>query len=177
MGERASTNLLWGQGEGWHAEVQAYESPVTMDQWQTHSFEWTPDSIKFYIDGILHRTEFQQKDGGPVKYMTKAQNVMMNFWQPNFVGWGDNFDPSKLPYTAEYDYVEVSSYSPDTRNFELLWRDDFNTLDPNRWTVSNNWWFNYNNCVFMNSQVSVSNGSLILKMDKNPNSNKPIFLE
>ena len=43
--------------------------------------------------------------------MTKPNNLMMNFWNPTFQGWGDNFDPSGMPFYTNYDFVEVYSYN------------------------------------------------------------------
>ncbi len=62
----------------------------------------------------------------------------MNFWTPTFPGWRDNRDPSTMPWYVNYDYVETYTYDINTKQFILNWRDDFNSLDLNRWQVIDN---------------------------------------
>ena len=74
---------------------------------------------------------------------------MMNFWTPTFAGWGDNRDPSSMPWYVNYDYVEVHHYDFNAKKFNFAWKDDFNNLDLNRWIVSDNWTFGDNSTKFM----------------------------
>ena len=46
-----------------------------------------------------------------VKYMTKGQSVMMNFWTPTFDSWGKGFDDKDMPWYVMYDYVETYTYN------------------------------------------------------------------
>lgn len=65
----------------------------------------------------------------------------MNFWTPTFPGWGDNRDPSTMPWYVNYDYVETYTYDKNTKQFNFHWRDDFNSLNYSRWVVSDGWGF------------------------------------
>lgn len=101
---------------------------------------------------------------------------MMNFWIPGFHDWNIGFEAVDMPWYARYDYVEVWDYVPpeDWDNYPVAnqwhpftqrWRDDFDTLDENRWVVSDDWSFNDNLVMFEESQVYVENGELVLKLE------------
>ena len=101
---------------------------------------------------------------------------MMNFWVPAWEGWNNGFDPTDFPWYAKYDYVEVWDYvEPDQWSstdgadedhpFQLRWRDDFDTFDETKWVKSNNWSFNDNLVTFMESNVYVQDGNLVLKLE------------
>ena len=53
----------------------------------------------------------RQEGTSDVKFLTKAQNLMMNFWTPTFPGWGDDFNDSGMPWYTRYDYVKVETYN------------------------------------------------------------------
>lgn len=101
---------------------------------------------------------------------------MMNFWLPNFDKWSRGFDPVEMPWYARYDYVEYWEYVPPQdwaataganqwHPFKFGWRDDFDTLDLDRWYPSNDWTFNENNVTFWRDQVYTENGELVLKLE------------
>jgi hypothetical protein len=77
----------------------------------------------------------------------------MNFWTPHsdFKAWSQGLDLSTLPWTVEYDYVEVWSYDQTTKEFNLAWRDEFDTdaVDATRWSLSDNWQINGSDTKFM----------------------------
>ena len=66
---------------------------------------------------------------------------MMNFWHPQFDSWGGDFDQSLLPIYDKYDWVKVYTYDHNSGSFNLEWEDDFDSLDLNRWIVSDGWSF------------------------------------
>ena len=111
---------------------------------------------------MVRRTE----DTPDVKFLTKAQTLMMNFWTPTFSGWGDDLDDSDMPWYTRYDYVKVEKYNTETGEFEEHWQDDFDSFDQTRWYKSEDWTFGGNSTTFWWSQVSVENGALVLKMEK-----------
>ena len=117
------------------------------------------------VDGKEVRKTWSSNSEG-VRFMNKTQHLMMNFWTPTFPGWGDNRNPSSMPWYVEYDYVEAWRYDRNAKKFNMEWRDDFNSLDYSRWHVSDNWGFGDNSTRFFKSQVYASNGNLVLKMEK-----------
>ena len=91
----------------------------------------------------------------------------MNFWTPTNE-WSAliNESDTSMPWYAEYDWVEVHSYDPDTKEFMFEWHDDFDWLDESRWTPSDNKTFDGNTSKFMRSQTYTESGKLVLKMEK-----------
>ena len=76
---------------------------------------------------------------------------MMNFWTPTNDSWGHNFSTDGMPFWALYDYVEAYTWTGFGSSFDLLWRDDFDTFDENRWIKSEDWSFNDNSSTFYSS--------------------------
>ena len=70
-----------------------------------------------------------------------------------------------MPWYTRYDYVEA--YSWDAQNgYNLMWRDDFDTLDTARWNVANGWSYANNSSSFIRPNVYVKDGKLVLRMNK-----------
>jgi hypothetical protein len=94
----------------------------------------------------------RETDSALIDYMVRDQHLMMNFWIPDFHDWNVGFEATGMPWYARYDFVEVWDYVPpeEWANYDVAsqwhpfkprWRDDFDTLDGSRWTVSDNWTF------------------------------------
>ena len=100
-----SMNIIWE----WQQQDQSYCAgfqPGT--DWNDYVVEWTPDYVQWFINGNMVR---RQEGTSDVKFLTKAQNLMMNFWTPTFPGWGDDFNDSGMPWYTRYDYVKVETYN------------------------------------------------------------------
>ena len=78
------------------------------EDFHEYGFEWLPGTITWYVDGIKIYQANQNIPSHP-------QHLMMNLW--NCVGkddWSGTFDESKLPTTAQYEFI---AYIPaDTLN-------------------------------------------------------------
>ena len=70
-----------------------------------------------------------------------------------------------MPWYTKYDWVTVETYDPDTRSFNLHWRDDFDILDLDRWDACNGHRFSGNSATFFESQVFVADGALHIKLE------------
>ena len=75
-------------------------------------------------------------------------NLFMNFWSPTYAGWGDDFSDADMPFYTTYDYVKVETYNEETGAFEWYWRDDFDSLDEDRWVRSNGWGYSSSSSSF-----------------------------
>ena len=159
-----STNLIYGSGTNYHMEEHVYE-PMSdiFDTYHTYEIEWTPDSVKWFVDGELKRTA---TDTPGTRFMNKDQHLMMNFWTPTWSPWNLGMNDWDMPWYVFYDYVEVYSYDESTGEFVFEWRDDFDLLNLSRWEVSNYWTFGGNSTMFMKGQVTCAGGDLILTMQK-----------
>ena len=142
------------------------------DDWHTYEIQWTPNYISWALDG----QEVRKVQGtASVRDITKAKALFMDFWTPEFAGWGDNMeDDATMPWYTRYDWVEVYDYNQWNDSFTLKWRDDFNTLDLDRWFRSDGWSFDLNSSLFLASNTYVENGKLVLKMEVNDYQDKPI---
>ena len=159
-----STNIIYGDS------VQRRESHTYVDgldpaaDWHTYSIEWTPEYIRWSIDGREVRAN--SKLDPAVKLITKPLSLMMNLWTPQFPQWQVGFDDVDMPWYAMYDFVEVYTYNKKTRQFDLHWKDDFDYLDLTRWEPSDNFGFTDNTTTFFGTQVFVEQGNLVLQMSK-----------
>jgi len=84
-----------------------------------------------------------------------------------------------MPFYTRYDYVEAYDYIESTDEFVLRFRDDFDTLDTNRWNLGEHT-FHDTSTTFAKENAYVSDGNLVLKMErahKCENENPPILPE
>ncbi len=142
----------------------------------TYGFEWRPGYIDFYVDG---KKVYRGTRNIPVT----PGKIMMNLWPGTGVdGWLGPYD-GRTPLTAEYEYVKyypdgvpqntptptptptpavTSKPTPNSSNFVAV----FSNFDTNQWEKAD--WANGSvfNCVWKPSQVSFSNGKMVLTLDK-----------
>ena len=78
--------------------------------------------------------------------------------------WGSEFDSKDMPWFLLYDYVEVFSYDAVHNEFNLLWRDDFDSFDEKRWHKASGG-FDGSSSIFYPDNVSVKAGHLVIKME------------
>ena len=156
-----SMNIIWKDGQQEHNYATGFHPGA---DWFTYTVEWTPDSVSWYVNDKLVRKSEGQED---VHFLNMPTQLMMNFWTPCWSPWNDYFDDVAMPWYAKYDFVEVYDYDQNKKEFNLKWRDDFNTFDSKKWYASDNWGFENNSSLFMSSQVYVEDGNLVLKMDYN----------
>uniref|UniRef100_A0A7S3MIW7 Uncharacterized protein n=1 Tax=Favella ehrenbergii TaxID=182087 RepID=A0A7S3MIW7_9SPIT len=94
---------------------------------------------------------------------------MFNMWAPDVHAhdedWSKGRDDSTLPWYAKADWIEYHAWDPHTDTFHLEWRDEFDHLDHNRWSVPDNFGFDGNLSTYMASQVYVQDSQLVLKLD------------
>jgi hypothetical protein len=133
------------------------------EDFHTYAFEWTPDYVAFFIDDQSVRWI----DNFYVDSLYHYQKIMMNIWQPIYEEWVGEFDEDILPVYAYYDWVKYYMYVPGTgnygtdNNFFLLWGDEFETWDTDRWQKANHTFYG-NNCDFIYDNVVFYDGYLIL---------------
>jgi len=73
--------------------------------YHTYAFDWQPNSISWYVDGVLKHTV----TGTPSTLPSRPMQIMMNLWNGIGVdGWLGPFNYT-APLTATYDYV---TYTP-----------------------------------------------------------------
>ena len=84
--EPFSTNIIYGSGTNYHMEDHVYEAMSgSLDNWHDYTIEWTPEYIKWTMDGVVKRSAYA--GSASVNFTNKSQNLMMNFWPPTFSPW------------------------------------------------------------------------------------------
>ncbi|MDZ7332510.1 MAG: family 16 glycosylhydrolase [candidate division KSB1 bacterium] len=139
----------------------------THEDFHNYAFEWTPDYIAWFVDG----QEIYRQDQAHIADFKFEQKIMMNIWPPTWEPWAGKLDDRCLPVFAYYDWVSYASYTPGSgntgtdNNFTLLWKDDFDFWDQNRWEKATHT-FGGNNCDFVPENVVFKDGYLILCLTK-----------
>ena len=133
------------------------------DEFHVYAFEWTPDYVAYFVDGL----EVRYEEGGDVDLLNRHQKIMMNIWQPTSVNWAGEMDDQSLSAYAIYDWVKYYYYSPGEgssgtdNNFSLGWDDNFNHYDEGRWQKATHTW-DQNNASFTDQNVVFDQGYMIL---------------
>jgi hypothetical protein len=135
--------------------------------YHTYAFEWTPDYIAWFIDGI----EVYRQTEEFVKTVTRTQKLMFNMWLPNYPNWIGVFNEQILPAFTLYNWASYYSYTPGkgnygtNNNFTFSWKDDFDSFDPNRWEKATHTW-DGNNCDMLPGNINFKDGKMIMSLTK-----------
>ncbi len=133
------------------------------DDFHTYAFEWTPDYVSWFIDGV----EVRKQTADHIKTLTRAQKIMLNTWIPQWANWAGDWNQDALPAFTFYDYVSYSSFTPGSgsngtsNNFTSQWKDDFDSLNTERWEKATHT-FSGNLVDFEPQNIVFSDGNLIL---------------
>ena len=134
----------------------------------TYAFEWTPNSIRFFVDDQIIRENFNNY----VTTHNTGQKIMMNIWQPIWENWVGEFDESILPVYAYYDWIKYYAFTPGTgsagsyNNFTFQWSDEFDYFNNQIWQKATHTW-NANNAQFVQQNAVIQDGFLILCLTDN----------
>jgi hypothetical protein len=83
-----------------NCEPVTYDIPYdAADSFHEYTFEWTPDYIRWTVDGDTYHVF--RGDG-----VELSQKIMMNIWISSNTDWAGPFRPADLPANAQYDYVQ-----------------------------------------------------------------------
>lgn len=144
---------------------------LATDAWEnyyTYRMEWTPDYLAFYVDDNLIRLETNMSEYGKLLDPERAEaaQLRINVWAGDW-SWSGEFDESKSPGHTYVDYIQVFDYTPDQgedqSDFSLRWRDDFNSLNTDRWWFAN-WTFDRAINDFVSSNAAARDGKLVLAL-------------
>ena len=131
------------------------------DNYHKFEIEWTPKHLVYKLDNKVVRT----KEG--VEALDRGLNLVMSTSVLDEDGAGAGWDDTEAPYYTDVDYVEVYGYDTGKEDFELIFRDDFDTYDINRWASSDNKTWEGKDSTLKKENAYVSDGRLFLKLDKN----------
>jgi beta-glucanase (GH16 family) len=123
------TNVIFANNRAaWSADIQDFSSTfpagagamplpagfANQTDFHTYAFEWLPDRITWFIDGVPVR---MKTAGGAVAIPEKSTKVIMNLWifgTPNGFGGAD---PSRntYPMRSQYDWFRFYRWDGETR--------------------------------------------------------------
>jgi beta-glucanase (GH16 family) len=126
------TNALYGDPESVH--VEHHESEMDLcGTFHTYTYEWTPDYIAWFIDGVEIRRETGEIATAYAGTTAEGMQLRFNVW-PGDESFGGNFDPAILPVHQYVNWVQYSSYVDG--GFQFEWREDFTApTRPSGWAV------------------------------------------
>ena len=154
------TNAFYGNP----AKVNARAVSLSQDfcgEYHTYTYEWTPEYIAWFIDGMEVRRETGDVATAYSENATAGMQIRFNIW-PGDASFGGVFDPSILPVYQYIDWVEYSSY--ENESFEVQWRDDFDDGSiPSRW-LSGIWGSPKNLSTHSPQNIGVVDGYLVLAL-------------
>lgn len=149
-------------GQNNHVRHQATSFNPHLD-FHTYAFEWTPQYVAWFIDGVEAYRQIDEH----IATLVSEQKIMMNVWNPAYANWAGRWSDDVVPAFAYYDWVSYASYTPGVgntgtdNNFTRQWRDDFDSWDQARWEKATHT-FNGNNCDFVPENVVFREGMMIL---------------
>ncbi|MBU1680206.1 MAG: family 16 glycosylhydrolase [Bacteroidetes bacterium] len=149
-------------GQKFHIRNQYLNFNPFLD-YHTYAFEWTPDYIAWFIDGV----EVYRQTGAHIQEMKHPSKLMMNIWNPIWANWVGTWDKANLPANSFYDWAAYYSYSPGSgdggtdNNFKFEWKDEFDLWDESRWEKATHT-FSGNEADFIKENVVFKDGKLIL---------------
>ena len=136
-----------------------------------YAFEWTPDYVAWFVDGVEHYRQDLPKHNH-IATLKHAQKIMMNLWVPVYEDWVGKWVEDIMPRFAYYDHVSYYDYTPGSGNygsnndFKLKWKDDFNAFDSDRWEKATHT-FSGNRVKFEPQNIVYKDGKMILCLTYN----------
>lgn len=146
-------------------------SPAATQAFHTYGLEWTPNYVRWTIDGVEVRktTKGQNDNKNQVANLIGTQGLRFNLWSSESADWVGNFDPNQLPIFQFINWVKAYKYTPgqgpDGSDFTLDWTDNFDTFDANRW-AKGDWTFDGNRVDLTDKNIYSKDGMLILALTR-----------
>jgi len=158
--DKFQTNIFTGVNEEPVGSQQLNEIMINPSQnFLTYTLVWTPDSICWYVEGVLVRKSVSQQ---VVDCRDDTMSYRINAWISSNVEWAGSFDSQSLPVYQFVNWVKFYSYTPENENdFSLSWVDEFDSFDTEKWGKSD-WTFNENLVDFDPENALISDGMLVL---------------
>lgn len=133
------TNIISGTANSKVTSEQMIPlSSKVNEDYHIYAMEWTPDYISWSLDGKeVRRTDLSSDRKYQVSSMVENQSLRFNLWASKNTSWVGSMSSKNIPITQYIDYVKVSSYDEETKEFTELWTDEFDTFDSSRWSRGN----------------------------------------
>ena len=166
------SNIITGKAGAQITSEQLHQvSPATTQAFHTYGIEWTPDYVRWTVDGkeVRKTTKGQNDSKNQVQNLIGTQGLRFNLWSSESADWVGNFDPNQLPIFQFINWVKAYKYTPgqgpDGSDFTLDWTDNFDTFDANRW-AKGDWSFDGNRVDLTDKNIYSKDGMLILALTR-----------
>ncbi|WP_086004887.1 family 16 glycosylhydrolase [Reinekea blandensis] len=154
------TNIITGHSED--KVMSEDHSTIEHINWfHTYTLEWTPDVVRWQVDGVTVREDFATDSQQIVDLRDTPQTYRANVWVSEVVDWVGVFDESTLPLYQVFDWIEYHEWQDG--EYEFSWRDDFSTMDNTRWGKGD-WTFDTNLVTFAPENMDVIDDHLVLAL-------------
>jgi endo-1,3-1,4-beta-glycanase ExoK len=74
-----------------------------------YTMEWTPAEVRFLVDDELKRSWNTRID-----LLKLPQNILLTIWASNAAGWAGPIEADSAPTQADYDWIHVYRWVPDS---------------------------------------------------------------
>ncbi|WP_173382136.1 glycoside hydrolase family 16 protein [Fibrobacter sp. UBA2449] len=164
------SNIITGKaGAQKTSEKHHAVNPAADQAFHTYGIEWTPDYVRWTLDGEEVRKTVKGENKNQVENLIGTQGLRFNLWSSESADWVGQFDESKLPIFQFINWVKVYKYTPgqgeNGSDFTLDWIDNFDTFDANRW-AKGNWSFDGNRVDLTPNNIYSVDGMLILALTR-----------
>ncbi|MCQ2960220.1 MAG: family 16 glycosylhydrolase [Bacteroidales bacterium] len=172
------SNLITGTAEKQVTSEKLHKIGSVCDDYHVYVMEWTPEYVAWFVDDVEMRRDsinhpvkavVNKKDTlqDQIDYMKKRQSLRFNLWWEKNTGWVGRFKEDRIPIAQYIDYVVVSTYDAETKQFTEKWRDDFDgeSLNTQRW-ARGDWQLGQVRERYSN--VEIVDGNAVLRLTKEP---------
>lgn len=164
------SNIITGKaGAQVTSEKHHQVNPAADQGFHTYGLEWTPDYVRWTLDGQEVRKTNKGDAKNQVENLIGTQGLRFNIWSSESAEWVGQFDESKLPLFQFINWVKVYKYTPgqgeNGSDFTLDWTDNFDSFDSGRWSKGN-WTFDGNRVDLTPNNIYTRDGMLILALTR-----------
>ena len=164
------SNIITGKaGAQVTSEKHHTVSPAADQGFHTYGLEWTPDYVRWTLDGQEVRKTNKGDNKNQVENLIGTQGLRFNIWSSESADWVGYFDESKLPLFQFINWVKVYKYTPgqgeNGSDFTLDWTDNFDSFNSERWSKGD-WTFDGNRVDLTPNNIYTRDGMLILALTR-----------
>ena len=159
--------------EGFHTV-----NPATNAGYHTYTIVWTPEYVSWELDGVEVRKDVsgvnKSKQGlEQVNTLVHDESLRFNLWLSGSPGWTGDYNQCSFPQYQYINWIKVYSYNPQTKQFTLKWKDNFDTFNSSIWAKGD---WDMEKVTHSKSNVNIVNGYLVLSLTRAGQEGAPSYV-